>query len=257
MIHDQSARLEAVSGAKLTLGELYPVVVFYALYAAVIGLYDALQPLAPLPSNEVGWIMLVTSPFNYAEAVGKTAAETIQGLYNNFTFVALLMGISMLYNILLSHRLRRYVSVPSIFGASVAASYLVSWGVWKFSPYPATGTSIIGFSFALSLAITAFADLIEFRKLDLAARREVGNASRIIVCSLVMVFAFLTAFNSYLWMNPSYLLHLAGAGCTLMFILLWREMGCPSVRKLFGVLLDERNRMVFFVVGIVLVVLLS
>lgn len=257
MTHIQSARLEAVRGAKLALGELYPVIAFYALYAAVIGLYSVLQPFAPLPSNEAAWIMLVTSPFNFAEAVGKTSAETIQGLYNNFTFVAILMSLSMLYNVLLSHRLRRYVSVPSIFGSSVAASYLVSWGVWKIFPYPATGTSIIGFSFALSLAITASADLIEFRTLDLASRREAGNASRIIVCSLVVVFAILTAFSSYLWANPSYLLHIAGAGCTLMFILLWREMGCPSAWKLLGTLLEESNRMFFFVVAIVLAALLS
>jgi len=257
MDSDQSAPTETYRGARLAFGELYPVLAFYVLYAVVIGLYDALQPFTPLPSYEAGWIMLVTSPFNYAEAVGKTTAETTQGLYNNFTFVAVLMVISMLYNIFVSRRLRRYVSVPSIFGASVCATYVVSWGVWKISAYPATGTSIIGFSFAFALAATAFADLVEHRKLDLTARRSIRSITGILLCSFVLAFALVTVFSSYLWGNSSYFLHLAGGGIAFVALYLWTELGNPSLRALPKALVSGPSSAVLFVLVVTVVVLLA
>jgi hypothetical protein len=160
------------------------------------------------------------------------------------------------YNIVLSHRLRRYVSVPSIFGASVVGTYLASDFVWKITPYPATGTSTIGFTFAVALAVTAFADLIEYRQMAGPTRPNPKTSLKIVASALFAAFALVTIFNSYLLMNPSAVLHLAGGGISLLFLYIWSEMGRPSILKLPGVLGNSDSRSIMFMLIVVLVVLL-
>lgn len=252
----RQALKEVRRGLRTTIGEIYPILAFYGLYAVVVEFYQA-HPFETLPSDLGKWSMLLTSPFNYFEVVGKTPAETTQGLFNNFLFPATLMILAMLYNIILSHRLRKYVSVPSIFGASVIGTYLASDFVWKITPYPATGTSIIGFAFAVALAATAFADLIEYRQVAGPTRLNAKTSLKIVASALFAAFALVTIFNSYLLMNPSALLHLAGGGISLMFLYIWSEMGRPSVLKLPGALGSSDSRSILFILGVVLVVLLA
>jgi hypothetical protein len=256
----RQARKEVLRGLRIMVGEVYPILAFYGLYAGVVEFYAAVHPFTTLSPDQAKWIMLVTSPFNYIEAVGKTPAETTQGLYNNFLFPAALMIFSMLYNIVFSRRLRRYVSVPSIFGVSVIGSYLESWIVWKASPYPATGTSIIGFCFAVAIACTAFADLIailfEFRRRPRGAPLGARMFLRLVPGWLFGAVALDIIFNSYLWGNPSYILHLTGGGISFVFLYLWTKVGNPSVPRLPRALSSESFRGILFVLIAALVVII-
>ena len=252
----KQARNEAVRALRKILWEVYPVLLFYALYVGVVGLYNALQPFAPIPADEANWILLVTSPFSFIEAVGKTPTQTTQGLLNNFFFPAAMMVMAMLYNTFLSNRLKRYISVPSVFGAGVIGSYLVAGVVWKLTPQPDTGTSIIGFTFTVTLAAAAFADLFEYRKHAGPERPSAKVAVRIVAMMLFGVFAAVMTFNAYLWMNPSYYLHLAGGGAAIIFLYLWSEMDAPSIRKLPRALSSEASRGILFLLIVALVALL-
>jgi hypothetical protein len=211
--------------------EVYPVIVFYVAYLGVVEL-GILVPFRSLSTLQTGAVMLATSPFSFIEVVGKTPAQTEQGLWNNLFVPAALMVFAMIYNFSLSKRLKRYVSVPSIFGAGVIASYLISGTVWMLSPLPSTGTSIIGFDFAIAMALAAFSDLFESRRKEGEPRPDMKTVLRIIGISMFAALGLGIAFLGYLWSNPSWYLHLAGGGLSLVLVLLWRRMGTPPIWNL-------------------------
>lgn len=255
--HANEAKLEVIRAARTMLGELYPILGFYGLYYGVIRLYDALAPFNTLPTIEQNWIMLSTSPFNFVEAIGKTSEATIQGLTNNFAFPAALMALLMAYNIGVSGRLRRVVSVPSVFGAGVMGTYFTSALVWKFSPSPATGTSIIGFTFMVMIAITAFADVHQLSRVKPNPKKMTKWRLKVVAIVFFLVFGVVETPYAYLLGNPSALLHLFGGGSSIMFLYVWTLLGSPSIPRLPKELGSERSRAIAFGLLVALVVLLS
>ncbi len=255
--HATGAKMEAVRAARTMLGELYPILVFYGLYYGVIRLYAALAPFSAIPAMEQNWIMLLTSPFNFVEAIGTTSESTAQGLINNFAFPSGLMALAMVYNIVLSGRLRRQVSVPSVFGAAAVGTYFTSALVWKVSPSPATGTSIIGFTFLVTIAATAFADLHQLTKVRPDPKRMTKWSLRVVAIAFFLAFGMVETPYVYFLGNPSALLHLLGGGCSIMFLYIWTLLGCPSIPRLPKELGSERSRGIAFGLLVALVVLLS
>lgn len=215
-----------------------------------------LLPYGSLDMYETGIMMLVTSPFSFIEAVGKTPSETTQGLINNLFVPSAMMLFAMLYNINLSRRLRRFVSVPSIFGASVIGTYIVADVVWKVTPLPSTGTSIIGFCFCTALSCTAFADLYESRRRKGDRGPGMKEFVKFLATSIMGTLGLVVGFYGYLWQNPSWMIHLTGGGLALTSLLLWTELGTPPVRRLPRALLGESARAILFVVITLTVVLL-
>jgi len=246
---------ELKKGLKTTVKELYPILAFYALYYGVVRFYAALQPIK-LPSVEELWIMWATSPFSYMEAVGNTPTQTTQGLLNNFAYPAAMMVTLMLYNVFFSRRLRRTISVPSVFGAGVFGTYLVSWVIWKLSPQPGTGTSIIGFSFALATTICAFADLLSLPKKKAHERLSMNAKMKIIGMSVFAAFGLVQMYAAYLWMNSAALFHLVGGAACLIILFFWSEIGRPSIPALPKSLAGESSRSVLFALVVVVVALL-
>ena len=227
--------------------EEYPFIAFWILYFAVIELGNAL-PYKSLNPYQTGVVMLLTSPFSYLEAVGKTPAETTQGLVNNLFVPSAMMLVAMLYNLGFSHHLRRFVSVPSIFGASVIGTYVVADVVWKLTPLPSTGTSIIGFFFSVTLAVTAFSDLFESRQRKGDPLPSVKTILKMMAMAMFGTLGVAVMVSGYLWMNPTWMVHLAGGGVSFMFLFFWTKLGNPPIWKLPRILLSESSRGVLFVV---------
>jgi hypothetical protein len=208
--HGKSLRAGAIRALKAIFGELYPLFIFYALYAGVVYLYDALQPFTPLPVNLANLIEFATSPFSFVEATPPYSSSTVAGLYDNFLFVAVIMMFLAMYSLASSGRLKSYVSLPLVFGASVAGTYAVSAGVWVLSKQPSTGTSIIGFTTAVTVAFASGADLSVQLRLIFDGNRTLKEYAKAYVLLVVFGIASLIALGSYIFGNSSYLLHLAG-----------------------------------------------
>lgn len=240
---------------RTTINEVYLILVFYALYYGVVRLYGALQLIRLSSIAELG-IMWATGPFNYMEAVGNTPAQTTQGLLNNFAFPAAMMATLMLYDIFLSRRLRKTVSVPSVFGGSVVGTYLVSWVIWKLSPQPGTGTSIIGFSFALAVTVCAFADLVSLPKKRANERLGVTTMLRIVGMAIFAAFGLVQIFLAYLWMNSAAIFHVTGGVVCLLVLFAWSKIGSPSIPALPKSLATDSARSALFVLVTVIVALL-
>ncbi len=203
-----------------TVGQLYPIFIFYGLYAAVVYLYDWLQPFKPLSANVANLIQFVTSPFSFIEAAPPYSSSTIVGLYNNFLFVAMVLVFAAMYELILSKRFKRQLSVPRVFGAGVIGTYLVSAGVWALTGQPSTGTSIVGFTTAAAVSIASGADLLGQIQQIYRGNGMPKEYAKAYVLLVVFGISSLIAIRSYIFGNPSYLLHLAGAatsGITLFF----------------------------------------
>lgn len=252
----QSTRGEVVRALKSICLEEYPLITFWILYFAVIELGIAL-PYKSLNLYQTGFVMLLTSPFSYLETIGKTPAETTQGLVNNLFVPSVMMLFAMVYNLNFSNRLRRFVSVPPVFGASVIGTYVVADAVWKLKPLPSTGTSIIGFCFCAALSGAAFADLYDSRRSRGDPRPSKGMFVRFVTIGLIGALGLVIGFYGYLWMNPSWMLHLAGGGVSFLFLYLWTQLGNPSIRKLPRALLHESSRSVLFLLVALAVALVA
>ena len=255
-MQDEVVQVDAVQALKIIGHEVYPVAVFYLLYIVVVEL-GFLLPYSSLSGFQKGVVILATSPFSYLEAVGGTPTQTTQGLLNNFLVPAVLMLFAMLYNTSFSHRLRRFISVPSVFGISVVGTYVVSDVVWKLTPLPSTGTSIIGFCFTLSLVGAAASDLIVTPRRRDDPHRGVGTTIRICVRSLFLASSGAVMILWYLVNNPSWMIHLAGGGFSFILLYFWAEMGCPSLRALPKRLLDEPVRKILFTLIVIAAVLIA
>jgi len=212
---------EVRAALQAVLGELYPVFIFYGLYAAVVFLYDGLQPFKPLPLGAANLIAFTTSPFSFVEATPPYSSSTTVGLYNNFLLVAVLMVFLAMYNLILSRSLKPFVTLPSVFGAGVAGSYLVSLSIWILSKQPATGTSIIGFTVVAAIVVTTLADLISQLRLIVAGERSARTYLRAYAVLILFGVASLIALNSYIVGNPSFLLHLVGGAASGGVLVLW------------------------------------
>ena len=219
--HKKPLRGEAVRVLKAVFGELYPLFIFYGLYAGVVYLYDALQPFFPLSLNLANLIEFITSPFSFVEATPPYSSSTATGLYNNFLFVAVIMTLLAMYSLAASSRLKPYVSLPLVFGASVAGTYAVSAGIWALSTQPSTGTSIIGFTAASAVAVASSVDLIDEIRLIAGKRGNMKDYAKAYFLLVVAGISSLTVLESYILGNPSYLLHLTGGAISGGFVAAW------------------------------------
>jgi hypothetical protein len=111
--------------------------------------------------------------------------------------------------------------LPSVFGAGVAGSYLVSLSIWILSKQPATGTSIIGFTVVAAIVVTTLADLVSQLRLIVAGERSARTYLRAYAVLILFGVASLIALNSYIVGNPSFLLHLVGGAASGGVLVLW------------------------------------
>jgi hypothetical protein len=220
---NQKVALSAEVGRSFrsVIGEFYPVFVFYGLYATVVYLYDWLQPFKPLPVMAANLIQFATSPFSFIEATPPYSSSTIMGLYNNFLFVALLMVFLAMYNLTLSRRLKRPLSLPRVFGGGVAATYAVSGAIWILTGQPSTGTSIIGFTTVTALALASATDLSGQLRRIYVGNRKAMEYVRAYVWLIVFGIASLIALGSYVLGNQAYPLHLVGGTISSIPLVLW------------------------------------
>jgi hypothetical protein len=211
---EQGAATKVRVALGTVIGNLYPVFIFYGLYAAVVFLYDWLQPFKPLSVNVANLIQFASSPFSFIETTPPYSSSTIVGLYNNFLFVALLLVFAAMYSLILSLRFKESLSMPRIFCASVAGTYIVSAGVWVLTGEPSTGTSIIGFTTATAVAVASGTDLSSQLRLIFEGNRTPKYYAKAYVLLVVFGIALLITLRSYVLGNSSYLLHLVGGAAS-------------------------------------------
>jgi hypothetical protein len=223
-VEAQRIQIKAKEALKVILYELYPVILFYGLYAGVVYLYDVIQPFTPIPVNEANLIEFITSPFSFVEATPPYSKSVIQGLYNNFLFIAVAMVLLMLYDIGLSRSFRKRITVPRVFWAGVLATYAVAWVVWALTGQPSTGTSIMGFTFVTVLAVIATVDLAGQLKLVPSGSRGLKEFARALFLAIFAILAIYFGFAGYLWMNGSYVLHLAGGAVSGSTLAIWSRL---------------------------------
>ncbi len=201
------------------------MLVFYVLYYSVVLAYD------DFPNARGNLFNLVTAPFSFIEATPPYSKTVIQGLYSNFLFVAVLLVVASFYCIYLEGRFRGHLSVPLVFFGGVVSSYVLSASLWIWDGHPATGTSIIGFTTTLFIAVGTLSDLPHSFGPILKGSKQ----PRYFLVAFVLLFLFLwsalVVIPTYLVGNNAYALHLLGGGLSWVVIGIWLGIKSHRISK--------------------------
>jgi hypothetical protein len=131
--------------AAFALREVYPLGLFYALYA--IGAYLSVWlEQAHIVAAQSDLAVYLTSPFGSIENLQLGVSLWGYGIVENFLLVTAIMVLVAGYHVFLSSRNPSSPSLASLFFAATAATYFVSLADWIVTGTPASGTSVIAFS---------------------------------------------------------------------------------------------------------------
>lgn len=192
---------------------------FYIAYVAVNYVYIILL------HQQVFTYVLVfaVSPFNILEILSPVYTSSTQGLVENFGFVVLMILVTETYSRYSAIKLKHMLSIDVVFCLSIGATYITSALWWWRAGVPASGTSIVGFSVLLYLAASSILDLRHQVK---RAQKKGREAAR----GVVWIAACVTSIGfspTYVWGNPQYALHIAGASIFVLMAVLFAVTRLP------------------------------
>jgi len=211
----------ASGGCRTGLRELYPVAIFYFLYTATAYVYRMSTLPATLAATASKAILFATSPFSLLEALPPLSTSTAAGLSIDFLFVAVVMIAVAAFNLRVASRGAVAPSMPTVFFAAVAATYIVSLQVWLARGVPASGTSIIAFSM---LGYLVFATSREVRGSirENARSQATGWAAELSLVVFTLMFYLVGEASLY---------HVEGGLLTIAMISVWKLSRSRSTRN--------------------------
>jgi len=154
---------------------------------------------------------ILVAPFNPVEDLSKVYGSVLDGVLSNYAAVAVVLFLNEIYLRYFSTSLKR-ITPMSAFLSGVCASYILSVIMLVATGKPSGGTSIIGFT-VTGLILVGL--LLDFKAWWLKACHyfRTGKLFGVYVYVVLPVVALYSAtlfFLSYLWMNGSWWIHIAG-----------------------------------------------
>jgi len=197
--------------ATFAVREVCPLALFYALYAVGAYLTVWLEE-AHVIATRSDLVLYLTSPFGSVENLQSGGTAWSCGIFENFLMVAAIMVLVVVYRLFLSSRSSGILSLPSVFLAAIASTYLVSLGVWVGTGTPTSGTSIIAFSLVGYLFLACVRETWEAAK-GTALVGRAGIALDVVLWTGPTAIVILLSL-CYLVGNESAPFHLGGAVLT-------------------------------------------
>jgi hypothetical protein len=204
------------------LREVYPALIFVALYMLNFYLFYILHLTSSIPASYHDVITFITSPFNYTEAVSYPPANN-GGVFGNFVIVAIVMLISAVCGVF-SYTWKQYhLTNSAVFGASILATYVVSLGLRIFNGRFEVGTSIIGFTFIILFAVTSLLGAIHLWRTN-NEDGQIPKWPKLAIFAVVCLLTSWLALVLYIIGNTSYLSHLAGGATSGLVLIVWSNI---------------------------------
>jgi len=205
------------------LREVYPALIFVALYMLNFYLFYILHLTSSIPASYHDVITFITSPFNYTEAIPPYSPSIEAGFCDNFVIVAIVMLISAVYSVFSYIRKQYHLTDSAVFGASILATYVVSLGLRIFNGRFEAGTSIIGFTFITLFAVTSLLDAIHLWRTN-NEDRQIPKWPKLAIFAVVCLLTSWLALVLYIIGNTSYLSHLAGGATSGLVLIMWSNI---------------------------------
>ena len=129
--------------------------------------------------------------------------------------------------------------MPSVFFSGVISSYVLSASVWVWVGHPATGTSIVGFTTTLFIAVGTLSDFPRSFGPILKGSKQPKHFLVAFVLLDLFLWSTLIVIPTYLVGNSAYAFHLLGGGLSWAVIGTWIKIAPRykpiSLRSLLGI----------------------